>query len=219
MLAAGAAGFTAGAEAGVGAAVVGASVGVMAEGGAVIAGAMGIAGAGAASVAEGAETASASKGESQSGAKAADAAAEDTAASGAAKGSDRDATAAPKTGPDTRPNFASDTKAQNHFSKHVYGDARTATGFKPVKDGADMPEYQNPDGYNQYVDHARNFMDGPPRPGDLVDEAGFLHRIDVANGLYGLRDPSGVISTFFRKGSDVVPYLQKQLAKYGGKIL
>ncbi|MFF3137621.1 polymorphic toxin-type HINT domain-containing protein [Streptomyces mirabilis] len=119
---------------------------------------------------------------------------------------------------DTRPNFASDSKAQNHFSKHVYGETKTASGFKSVKAGPDMPEYQTPDGFNEYVDHARNFMNGPARAGDLVDGTGFLHRIDVANGLYGLRDPAGVISTFFRRVPDVQDYLNTQLAKYGGSI-
>lgn len=220
VLVAGAEGFTAAAEAGsLGGALVGASVGVAAEGGAVIVGSMGIAGAAAAAVAKSTETASAAKAATRSGAKAADTAAEGTASSGAAKAGDRKATAEVKTGPDSRPSFASEGKAQNHFSKHVYGVVRKGDGFKSVKGGPDMPEYQSPDGFNEYVDHARTFMDGPPTTGDLVDETGYLHRIDTVNGLYGLRDPSGVISTFFRKGSDVVPYLQTQLAKYGGKIL
>ncbi|MET9039661.1 polymorphic toxin-type HINT domain-containing protein [Streptomyces mirabilis] len=367
VLVAGAEGFTAGAEAGsLGAAAVGASVGVAAEGGAVIAGSSAIAGAGAAVVAEGAETASASRAATSSGAKAADSAAEGTAGSGAARGGERADTAAPKSGAsacnhsflpatkvlmadghekqikdikagdkvratdpetgksqsrtveklittkhdkdfatitvrdgakpskivatvthpfwveskrawvdaghlkpgmqlhtasglavaissvkiwhhqhlthdltvsvthtyyvlagdtpvlvhncDTRPNFTSDSKAQNHFSKHVYGETKTASGFKSVKAGPDMPEYQTPDGFNEYVDHARNFMNGPAQAGDLVDGTGFLHRIDVANGLYGLRDPAGVISTFFRRGPDVQDYLNTQLAKYGGSI-
>jgi hypothetical protein len=99
VLVAAATGFTAGAEAGsLGAAAVGASLGVIGEGGAVIAGSMGIAGAGAAAVAEGAETASASKAATESGAKAADSAAEATAASGASKGGERAETAAPKSG-------------------------------------------------------------------------------------------------------------------------
>ncbi|MEU6554739.1 polymorphic toxin-type HINT domain-containing protein [Streptomyces sp. NPDC046915] len=99
VLAAGAEGFTAGAEAGsLGAAAVGASVGVIGEGGAVIAGTAGIAGAGAAAVAEGTETAAASKAATSSGAKAADRAAEATASSGAAKGGTRAETAEPKSG-------------------------------------------------------------------------------------------------------------------------
>ncbi|MGY4739891.1 polymorphic toxin-type HINT domain-containing protein [Streptomyces sp. ATMOS53] len=99
VLAAGAEGFTAGAEAGsLGGAVVGASVGVAAEGGSVIAGSMGIAGAGAAAVAKGTETASAAKAATRSGAKAADTAAEGTAAAGAARGGQRAETAAPRSG-------------------------------------------------------------------------------------------------------------------------
>ncbi|MFF4519638.1 hypothetical protein [Streptomyces mirabilis] len=101
--------------------------------------------------------------------------------------------------------------------------AMTAAGHDSITAAAewcwpDMPEYQTPDGFNEYVDHARNFMNGPARAGDLVDGTGFLHRIDVANGLYGLRDPAGVISTFFRRGPDVQDYLNTQLAKYGGSI-
>ncbi|MFE2315877.1 polymorphic toxin-type HINT domain-containing protein [Streptomyces sp. NPDC059441] len=97
VLAAGASGFSAGAEAGsLGAAAVGPSVGVASEGGAVIAGSSAI--AGAAAVAEGAETASASRAATSSGAKAADSAAEGTAGSGAAKGGERAGTAAPKSG-------------------------------------------------------------------------------------------------------------------------
>jgi RHS repeat-associated protein len=100
VLVAGATGFTAGAEAGsLGAAAVGASVGIIGEGGgAVVAGATGIAGAGAAAVAEGAETAVASKAATRSGARAADSAAEETASSGASKGGERADTAAPKSG-------------------------------------------------------------------------------------------------------------------------
>ncbi|MEU6538459.1 Hint domain-containing protein [Streptomyces sp. NPDC047000] len=99
VLMAGATGFTAGAETGsIGVAAVGASIGVIGEGGAVIAGAMGIAGTGAAAVAEGAETATASKAATESGAKAADEVAEGTARSGAARGSERAETAAPKSG-------------------------------------------------------------------------------------------------------------------------
>ncbi|MFI7399676.1 RHS repeat-associated core domain-containing protein [Streptomyces sp. NPDC049541] len=95
VLVAGAEGFTAGAEAGsLGAAAVGASVGVASEGGAVIAGSMGIAGAGAAAVAEGSKTASAEDAAASTGAKSADAAAEHTASSGSAKAAERAATRA-----------------------------------------------------------------------------------------------------------------------------
>ncbi|MFE3267107.1 polymorphic toxin-type HINT domain-containing protein [Streptomyces sp. NPDC059215] len=111
VLVAGAEGFTAGAEAGsLGAAAVGASVGVISEGGAVIAGAAGIAGAGAGAVAEGAETASASKAATSSGAKAADSAAEGTARSGAAKAGERATTAEPKSGPSCNHSFLPATK-------------------------------------------------------------------------------------------------------------
>ncbi|MEU2624348.1 RHS repeat-associated core domain-containing protein [Streptomyces sp. NPDC007157] len=97
VLAAGAEGFTAGAEmGGLGAAVTGAAVGVASEGGAVIAGEVGIATAGAAAVTEGAETATASKAASRSGAKEASSASESTASSGAAKAEDRAETAKPK---------------------------------------------------------------------------------------------------------------------------
>ncbi|MFD8723883.1 polymorphic toxin-type HINT domain-containing protein [Streptomyces sp. NPDC059629] len=99
VLAAGAEGFAAGAEVGsLSAAAVGASVGVIGEGGAVIAGAAGIAGAGAGAIAEGAETASASKAATSSGAKAADEAAEGTASSGASSAGERADKAAPKSG-------------------------------------------------------------------------------------------------------------------------
>ncbi|WP_405584963.1 RHS repeat-associated core domain-containing protein [Streptomyces sp. NBC_01190] len=120
---------------------------------------------------------------------------------------------------DSRPDFLSQDKAQGHFSKHVYGVKKTNSGFSNIKKGADMPEYQTPDGYNEYVDHARTFMDGPARAGDLVDGSGYLHRIDPVDGLYGLRTPAGEISTFFRRGSDVAHYLSTQQAKYGGSIL
>jgi hypothetical protein len=97
VLAAGAEGFTAGAEmGGLGAAVTGAAVGVASEGGAVVAGEAGIATAGAAAVTEGAETATASKAASSSGAKEAGSASESTAASGTAKAADRAETAKPK---------------------------------------------------------------------------------------------------------------------------
>ncbi|MFD8614646.1 polymorphic toxin-type HINT domain-containing protein [Streptomyces sp. NPDC059631] len=99
VIVAGAEGFTAGAEAGsLGAAAVGASVGVASEGGAVIAGAAGIAGAGAGAVAEGAETVAASKAATRSGAQEAASTAESTATTGAARSSGRAKTAAPKSG-------------------------------------------------------------------------------------------------------------------------
>jgi len=69
---------------------VGASVGVISEGGSVIAGAMSIAGAGAAAVTEGAETASAPKAATRSGAKAAESEAASTANTGSrSEGADR----------------------------------------------------------------------------------------------------------------------------------
>ncbi|MGW4348985.1 DddA-like double-stranded DNA deaminase toxin [Streptomyces sp. NPDC004690] len=100
VLTAGASGFAAGAEAGsVSAAVAGAAVGVIGEGGAVVLGAAGIAGTGAAAVAEGTETAAAAKAATRTGAQEAASSAEGTAASGAARGGERAKTAAPKSGP------------------------------------------------------------------------------------------------------------------------
>jgi hypothetical protein len=118
VLAAGAAGFTAGAEAGVGAAVVGGAVGVISEGGAVIAGAMGIAGTGAAIASEGAETTAKADAATSSGAKASEAAAEDTATSGSASGGARAAKAAPKSGTAARGSRGAKGKFQPKVSIH-----------------------------------------------------------------------------------------------------
>lgn len=100
VLAAGAEGFTAGAEMGsLGAAVTGAAIGVAGEGGAVIAGTAGIASAGAAVVEKTAETGAKEEAAASAGAQAAASDAVATASTGAASGTARAAKATPKSGP------------------------------------------------------------------------------------------------------------------------
>ncbi|MFJ2592076.1 hypothetical protein [Streptomyces erythrochromogenes] len=120
---------------------------------------------------------------------------------------------------DNRPNFASEAKAQQHFSNHVYGIKRTNTGFKNTTSKPDMPEYQTPDGYNEYVDDARTFMSGGPQKGDLIDDNKWLYRMDVKTGRFGVLNPAGEISTFFRREKDIVAYMKAQHATYGGSFV
>ncbi|MER6536625.1 RHS repeat-associated core domain-containing protein [Streptomyces sp900105755] len=99
VLAAGAEGFTAGAEAGsLGAAVSGAAVGVAGEGGAVVAGSAGIASAGAAVIEKSVDTGAKEEAAASAGAEASASAAATTASTGTASGAARATKAAPKSG-------------------------------------------------------------------------------------------------------------------------
>ncbi len=115
----------------------------------------------------------------------------------------------PSGGPaDTRPDFASNILAAEHFAKHAKGVVARSNGRLRAKPGgADVPEFER---LSEYRNAARDFHAGAPRPGVLEQTrpGGDLVRFDPSTGYFGIRTQGGVIRTFFRPSGNATQRLE-----------
>lgn len=92
--------------------------------------------------------------------------------------------------------FRSTQAAFQHYAKHVQGVDLGPLGSSHVV-VPDLPEFSN---FPEYQSAARAFMGGGAGDGVLegIRPGGDLIRLDPKSGYFGVRDPAGIIRTFFR---------------------